>query len=146
MHRTKSEHNSIEGDKIETVVDRVFGGEIESHVTCLSCNETSKMTEEFFDLSLPISVPKKVNYGGHERYSRKNRWVKKQGRNQKQKQKWKKQEKTQQQKGNSNVCKESGGDGMGRRGAVRVDGVDGCGGIRNRNRKINSDEEATVQR
>merc|ERR1712087_88109 len=75
----KSEQSSIVDTKIRTIIDDVFGGQIQSCVTCYGCGNTSKTTEEFFDLSLPISVPKTVksySFGGGRRgrNSRGNSW------------------------------------------------------------------------
>lgn len=77
--KAKKEKNSNVHDnkqkkinKINTIIDNVFGGQIQSCVTCYGCGNVSRTTEEFFDLSLPISNPKTSLYGN--RYGGGNVW------------------------------------------------------------------------
>ncbi|ETO26808.1 hypothetical protein RFI_10326 [Reticulomyxa filosa] len=51
------DHTSIDKYKMLTIIDDVFEGQIESIVTCQVCSNSSRTTEEVFDLSLPISAP-----------------------------------------------------------------------------------------
>merc|ERR1712228_751648 len=59
-------------NQINTIIDDVFCGQIESRVTCYGCGHISRTTENFYDLSLPISNPT-IN----RRYQSQNVWSKK---------------------------------------------------------------------
>ncbi|KAF3794141.1 Ubiquitin carboxyl-terminal hydrolase 2 [Nymphaea thermarum] len=58
----KSGGNEAEGedtkrsDSTETFVDRIFGGQLSSTVSCLECGHSSVVYEPFLDLSLPVPM------------------------------------------------------------------------------------------
>lgn len=45
----------------KTWIDAIFGGELESRVTCLTCKNISTTTESFLDLSISLPQSKSVN-------------------------------------------------------------------------------------
>ncbi len=67
-------NSSVAKNKVGTIIDEIFLGELESRVICAKCQNISRTREEFFDLSLPIESPplqRASSWGSYGGYSRK---------------------------------------------------------------------------
>lgn len=58
-NESASEPEKIPPEKLQTIIERTFGGTLSSTIVCKECGFKSSVTEPFLDLQLPL-VPKEV--------------------------------------------------------------------------------------